>query len=320
MIDSAIRDFLAFAAKHNIVVIPMKYSDKLPLIPWKELQSRHPTQQEIDGWFRSRNNVNIGVVCGTISGGDGFSLVVVDIDSMEVYNALCPDGSPTRAVKTSRGIHLYFLVRGMVPKTKLEIKMPDGSLAGIDIQGEGTCVVAPGSVHETGHIYAWANDKEIMHVEAETPEYFSQVITARLDIVCKQKGWEILNKEVKHDIDRLLDGVGIGRRNNSGYLLAAYYRQGGKTDREALAQVMEWNQKNQPPLLDSEITAIVQSCYKPGAKYNFNFGGEGGADDDPLAPYYEKKRLRTDLIAKDMMEEMSIKTIRDTEEILFYED
>jgi hypothetical protein len=52
----------------------------------------------------------------------------------------------TAHVKTSRGWHFYF----SSPET---VKIPCSSRDGLDVRGDGGYVVAPPSVHKSGHIY-----------------------------------------------------------------------------------------------------------------------------------------------------------------------
>ena len=49
---------------------------KIPLISWKDYQSRLPTEVEVKKWFTNWPDANIGIVTGVIS-----NLVVFDLDS-----------------------------------------------------------------------------------------------------------------------------------------------------------------------------------------------------------------------------------------------
>jgi hypothetical protein len=57
----------------------------------------------------------------------------------------------TLIVKTARGWHIYF-------KLPQDIMIPCSSGNGLDIRGNGGFVVAPPSIHSTGHVYQWCTN------------------------------------------------------------------------------------------------------------------------------------------------------------------
>jgi Bifunctional DNA primase/polymerase, N-terminal len=132
-------------ARLGISVIPIRPYDKRPAAAWAEYQQRRATAPEIRQWWAHRPDLNVGLVCGRVS-----SLGVVDVDprnggeaSLAAYPA--PAGP---AVQTgSGGRHYYFTERGIA-------KIP-GLLPGLDVQGEGSYVVAPPSIHPNGVRYCW---------------------------------------------------------------------------------------------------------------------------------------------------------------------
>ena len=58
-------------------VIPIKRETKIPVIKWKSYQSRQPSSELIEVWFKEKDN-NIAIVTGTISG-----IYCIDCDSQE---------------------------------------------------------------------------------------------------------------------------------------------------------------------------------------------------------------------------------------------
>lgn len=131
-------------------VIPLL--GKTPAVCWKEFQSRRPTPQEIQAWFKSENELNIGIVTGRVS-----ELVVVDADSNDEaawWISNYPKSS--LMVHTGRGgMHIYY-------------RMPELTLGNrtrlfgraIDLRGNGGYVVAPPSIHpETRKPYSWAMER-----------------------------------------------------------------------------------------------------------------------------------------------------------------
>jgi len=148
-------NYLAF----GLSVIPLVFREKNPkLKEWKEFQTRLPTKEEIQEWFKN-NDLNIAIVCGRVSG----NLVVLDFDDYEIYlkwlKKLSQDIkdilAQTWIVRTKRGVHIYFRLdcdektfeeKGKTKKNLQGIK-------GLELRGEGTYVVAPPSIHPDGIRY-----------------------------------------------------------------------------------------------------------------------------------------------------------------------
>lgn len=139
----------------GLSVIPLLPREKRPAIPWKEYQSRLPTEEEVKEWFSKDRN--IGIVCGRVSG----NLVVIDFDSVELfdewykridseYPELRDVVMSTWIVETGKGIHVYLRLSdpSLVPSTKVKVEGKP-----IDIKGEGGYVVAPPSIHPSGKEY-----------------------------------------------------------------------------------------------------------------------------------------------------------------------
>ena len=129
--------------QEGLNVIPCKEREKLPAISWKEYQNE-AYQENIP------STSNIAIICGKISN----NLVVVDVDKSELdlVNQIYPDAlKKTRVVKTgSGGYHIYFRVTEL-PKKPLRLNKPNGDH--IDVQVNGTYVLAPPSIHPNGHEY-----------------------------------------------------------------------------------------------------------------------------------------------------------------------
>ena len=150
--------------EEGLAVIPVKYRDKRPLIPWKEYQEKRPAWEEIEGYFLK--GANVGILCGVPSGG----LVVFDFDERELYlkfKAKYPDIN-TRTVRTRKGVHVYFRVNPPPDTTRIGGK--------IDVQSQGTLVVAPPSIHPSGVRYEFENDAPIQEITTEEYKQFIQTL------------------------------------------------------------------------------------------------------------------------------------------------
>jgi beta-phosphoglucomutase-like phosphatase (HAD superfamily) len=140
----------------GLSVIPLKPRGKEPLVPWKQYQERLPTEEEIEKWFGSGKEANIGIVTGRVSR----NLVVIDFDNEEEFKGFVEKLKNSRRglqiaisntwiVKTGKGYHIYLRLPDaeLIPRTKVRLT------EGIDLKAEGGYVVAPPSVHPSGKRY-----------------------------------------------------------------------------------------------------------------------------------------------------------------------
>ena len=149
---------LAYAAR-GWSVIPAEPRGKRPIVAWRKFQQRIASAEEIAAWFRHWPRANVAIVTGAVS-----RLVVLDIDprnegfdSLEqVAIAHGPLPRTLESLTGGGGRHLYFTHPGGTVRNRV------GLAPGIDLRGDGGCVVAPPSVHPSGRRYAW--------VEARAPD------------------------------------------------------------------------------------------------------------------------------------------------------
>lgn len=128
-------------------VIPIVPGTKRPAVAWSEFQGRRPTRAEVRGWWAERPPAGVAIICGRVS-----SVAVLDGDPRNGGHESLAGRPlpPTPTVSTGGGgWHYYFAVGSTpIPKGKL--------LPGVDLQAEGSYVVAPPSLHPNGTRYAWA--------------------------------------------------------------------------------------------------------------------------------------------------------------------
>jgi hypothetical protein len=124
--------------------IPVR-ADKVPLVRWKEFQSRKPTPKEIGQWGKQYSTANIGIVTGAVSG-----IVVIDVEKGGDIFPYIQEG--TVAAETGGGgFHFYYQHPGGHVGSPVRVK--DST----DIRGDGAYVVAPPSRHTSGENYEWIN-------------------------------------------------------------------------------------------------------------------------------------------------------------------
>lgn len=143
----------------GIAVIPCRYRSKRPVFAWRKYQAELPTEDDLKEWFKSRF-VNVAI----ITGWQG--LTICDFDDWQTWqvwenwitikypNLL----NTTYQVKTSRGMHVYFLIENPPERT---MKLPK-----IDVKAAGGYCLIPNSIHPSGHQYrAISNDLQLARIE-----------------------------------------------------------------------------------------------------------------------------------------------------------
>jgi hypothetical protein len=94
---------------------------KLPLFAWTEFQKRLPTKEEVNHWFNTNPDANIGIITGAVS-----NLVVFDLDSKHAEEyAEDQGGFPdnTVKVKTGKGYHVYMRYPGFHVDNKVNLDL-----------------------------------------------------------------------------------------------------------------------------------------------------------------------------------------------------
>jgi hypothetical protein len=133
-------------------VIPAQVRGKRPLVRWKPFQREAADADQIRAWWARWPEANVSIVTGSLSG-----LIVIDVDprhggdrsfaALEKRHGALPK---TLESKTGGGgRHLYFVHPGGVLGNRA------GFEPGIDVRGDGGCIVAPPSIHPSGKPYAW---------------------------------------------------------------------------------------------------------------------------------------------------------------------
>ena len=242
---------------------------KAPVVySWTEYQTRLPTKEEVHHWFTINPDANIAIVTGKISG-----IVVFDLDSPEaVKYAEEMGGFPeTVKVKTGKGYHVYMKHPGF------EIKNSVNKNLDIDIRADGGYVVAPGSIHGSGHMYDWVEGYSIDEIDPNmcTPwmmDYLEDVSKSNKKISEKKSSVEKpvktietvktaeKNTEAKNDyLSILQNGSKEGERNATATKLAGSLFKSNLKEGTILEFLRMWNQRNTPPLSDVELKGIFNS-------------------------------------------------------------
>lgn len=229
--------------------IPIEPRGKRPLVSWLEFQRRLATRAEVLHWFRSWPEANVGIVTGAVSG-----LIVVDVDErhggmqslseLELANGALP---PTVEAGTGGGgRHVYFAHPGAVVHNKV------GFAPGIDLRGDGGCVVSPPSPHPSGRRYAWLPGRSPEEARlAPLPLWLGR-------LVGREGGRG--GHPPAHWRELVRRRISEGERNNTIASLAGHLFWHGVDVGVALELLEAWNLAHcEPPLPVAEVAQVVQS-------------------------------------------------------------
>lgn len=235
-----------YAKNLGWAVHPLK--GKIPLL--KDWPNQATTDPEIiQRWWGEYPTANAGVLCGKRSG-----IVVIDIDPRnggeasfeELVTELGPLPPTPEALTGGGGRHIYL----RYPKERTVPKSTP--LPGIDIQSEGSQVVAPPSIHpETGRRYLWEESSRPNATPlADLPQKWLDFLSE------KEKGKK--DEQDEHDIPE-------GGRNRALTRLAGKMRHAGATLSEIEAALLTFNSARcHPPLGKEEVLRVAKSV----ARYN----------------------------------------------------
>jgi len=128
-------------------LIPCGLKSKRPSIEWKPYQT---SQYKGD----IPDSGNAAVICGRITGCT--PIIVLDLDSPELSTILFEDfekiKQKTLVVQTGSGGH-HIYIRPRKEDSTAGKRLTNNKGQHMDIQGDGTYVIAPGSIHPNGNEY-----------------------------------------------------------------------------------------------------------------------------------------------------------------------
>ena len=138
-------------------VLPGRYKHKSPMVDWKKYQTFSSTD-DLKELFAIDQKYNFWLLCGSQS-----NCVVLDVDNQLALNIWEKRiGKDTLwsapRVTSSKFWHFYFRLpegASFESWSKHPKKKGDETIPSFDIKGDKGGVIAPPSVHASGHIYSW---------------------------------------------------------------------------------------------------------------------------------------------------------------------
>ena len=226
---------------------------------WLQYNRVRATKEQVENWFAHLTGAGVGLVTGRVS-----NIVVLDVESyckIPIEELL--KKFPTQMIsKTgSGGYHLFYQYPQGVSKVSNRVGIFDGA----DIRADGGFIVLPPTVHPNGNKYEW--------VKQGAPGTFPKEL---LDMNSKPQtsqgeGW----------ITESLRGVSEGGRNDACARLAGYFFKKGMTQDIVEAILLEWNERNDPPLPVNEVRTTIRSIERSHSGVTTQFTSVQFEDDSP---------------------------------------
>lgn len=260
---------------HNILDTALDYLSQgfsvIPFYPKKnggcclssytQFRDRLPTEAFVRAWWDRWPDAMIAIVGGKLS-----DICMVDCDSQEsldVVNSLLPDNYECPIDITPRagtGHHFYF-------RNEATLKSKDAIIPKLDFKGEGGVLFVSPSIRNDGQYKPLngcaLNRENLQPIPAGLLEFLKQHII-------KKKNTNENNEELK----KLWNGTGEGGRNQSLTRLVGSWVKLELSKEECLFNANLWNQKNNPPLSESEIVSVINSVFSTDSRNNRNLAEE----------------------------------------------
>src|SRR6185312_5907483 len=222
-------------------LFPLQPKSKIPALEWG--QYKGPSAKRFEGLITR----DYGVVCGIASD----NLFVVDLDTADLYPVFEGFAKQTLVVKNGKGYHIYFKTDNKLPKT---VPLINAKGQKMDIRSEGSFVVGPGSIHESGAVYTVISEvKTIMKID---PIIIKDILAGL--------GFEFnAGSEFAPPINEIVKFVPIGMRNNATFKYAAHLIGNlDLPDDMVWAEIKRWATQLDFQCPESELRTVFESAKK----------------------------------------------------------
>ncbi len=210
---------------------------------------------QLKGWWGEYPLANVGIVVGPESG-----ICVLDIDpragGAENANKILAIPQTLTVVTGGGGRHVFFRypAEGLVSR--------NGALGpGLDVKAAGGYIIAPGSGHISGGVYAW----EVTHHPDEVP-----LADAPAWLLAAARVPTATNGGATRGRVTIPEAIPEGQRNERLYQLARSLRAQGMAAGAVLAALLKVNAEQcRPPLPDAEVADLVQHAMSQSDRADF---------------------------------------------------
>lgn len=234
---SLVNDLATEYVDNGWSVLPVKPEEKRPYMTnWLQYTRTRAPKDMVDNWFRSLSGAGIGVVTGKVS-----NMIVLDIESY----CKIPIGELLKRYPTqmysrtgSGGYHLFY----QYPQGMAKVSNRVGIFEGADLRADGGFIVLPPTLHPNGNRYEWVKRGAL----GVFPKELLDIPTSSLT---RGDNW----------ITEALRGVSEGGRNDTCARLAGYFFKKGMNADIVETLLLEWNERNDPPLPIREVRTTIKS-------------------------------------------------------------
>ena len=225
---------------------------------WTPFQTQRPTADDIRGWFEKRKDLNIGLICGAISG-----VVCVDIDGPaghQWFKEHVQEPKPNLFQYTSSKdkFHVFYKHPGngvIIPPSVKDIHKE------IDVRGDGSyCAFSP-SVHPSGAVYSLNALPGFTGMESLVP----------LPAMFLEKAESPKESVTVQVTAQIGDKVPQGQRDNFiTQKVGELFARGVKYE-DVMPAIRAINETRcDPPLTEREVDKCINSIYNIHAKNHSN--------------------------------------------------
>ncbi len=242
-------------------ILPVRPDDKRPYMTnWLQYQKIRADRNLVTSWFSSLSNAGVGLVTGRISG-----VVVLDVEHdcpipIEDILRKYPTGMISKS--GGGGRHLFYNYPRGVGRISNRVRIFDGA----DLRADGGFIVLPPTRHPNGRQYEWVKKGPLGAFPLALLDLRSEPMTGN-------EGW----------ITEALRGVTEGGRNDTCARLAGYFFKKGMNYDIVEALLLDWNEKNDPPLPVREVRTTIKSIERSHAFAGEQFTSVEFEDDKPEA-------------------------------------
>jgi biotin operon repressor len=240
-------------------VLPVRPDEKRPYMTnWLQYTKTRASRDNVENWFRTLTGAGVGAVTGRIS-----NIIVLDVEHdcpIPIEELL--KRYPTQMISKSGsgGYHLFFQYPQNVNKVSNRVRIFEGA----DLRADGGFIVLPPTRHPNGNKYEW--------VKKGIPGVFPlPLLDLRSESAVKNEGW----------ITEALRGVSEGGRNDTCARLAGYFFKKGMNYDVVEALLLDWNERNDPPLPIKEVRNTIKSIERSHATGESQFTSVEFVDDRP---------------------------------------
>lgn len=218
---------------------------------------------------------------------------------------------PSIVVETGHGRHFWWLLEKSVP-----IKDALWAMAGIHTYLQGDNVYNPSRIMRlpgTKNVKDPLNPKDCFISSATCKRYpveaFDEIKDDPANIGAMDDDFDDdeidrVNREGDKRIQKILQGVSEGERNTAAAKLAGHYLGKNLSKEETFDALKSWNERNTPPIEESELKSVLDSIAKRESIKNKK--KRGGRDHGVAEDFFEGKDFLPMLAAEYIVSKLKI--------------